>query len=365
MQKKSLALALLSLSLGSGAFAFAVFGAIGDKYAKLGGEHGPLGPPTSDEANAPFGGRINNCTAGSIYWHPKIGQAFGVWGLIGQEHRRLGGAAFGYPITDETPTIDGVGRFNHFRAMQFPDPKPEASIFWTPTTGAHEVHGAIRDAWVKQGFERGDLGYPTSDELSFGPVKVSRFQFGLIKFDAQGSHIESPSTLIAQALPQIAGDVQQGLTADLGSGDLFAQGFTLHDFHLRLGNSDFRFITQGTRVPRADFEIHVNGSLLTFRTTTPGPLPSGTDPEIEARFDMIIPGTIVAPPGAKPHVEGIHVRVPRLSLEGGNITGGVATTLLHILTSDETLRRRAEPIIDNRLRGQITDRLNQLLQQTS
>ena len=41
-----------------------------------------------------------------------------------------------YPVTDETGTPDGVGRFNHFEG---------GSIYWTPGTGAKEVHGAIRD----------------------------------------------------------------------------------------------------------------------------------------------------------------------------------------------------------------------------
>ena len=47
--------------------------------------------------------------------------------------------------------------------MQLPD-RPIASIYWTPTTAAHEVHGAIRVAWAQHGFELGPVGYPTSDE---------------------------------------------------------------------------------------------------------------------------------------------------------------------------------------------------------
>ena len=45
----------------------------------------------------------------------------------------------GYPLTDETATPDGVGRYNHFQG---------GSIYWTPATGAHEVHGAIRGQWA-------------------------------------------------------------------------------------------------------------------------------------------------------------------------------------------------------------------------
>ena len=34
----------------------------------------------------------------------------------------------------------------------------------SPSTGAHEVYGIIRDAWADNGWEAGPLGYPTSGE---------------------------------------------------------------------------------------------------------------------------------------------------------------------------------------------------------
>jgi hypothetical protein len=53
----------------------------------------------------------------SISWHPRIG-AFAVWGEIHAAWVAHGREAFGYPITDELPCADGLGRFSHFRAMQ-------------------------------------------------------------------------------------------------------------------------------------------------------------------------------------------------------------------------------------------------------
>ena len=85
--------------------------------------------------------------------------AFEVHGEIGVHYRALGGSGsvLGYPTTDETGAPDGVGRFNHFQA---------GSIYWTPSTGAHEVHGLIRNFWSAGGWERNSaLGYPISDEL--------------------------------------------------------------------------------------------------------------------------------------------------------------------------------------------------------
>lgn len=85
--------------------------------------------------------------------------AFEVHGAIREKYLALGAEAsiLGYPRTDETGTPDGIGRFNHFQA---------GSIYWTPGTWAHEVHGLIRDRWASLGWERNpQLGYPITDEL--------------------------------------------------------------------------------------------------------------------------------------------------------------------------------------------------------
>jgi LGFP repeat len=189
---RSLGLGLLFLTVTtSAAFGVAVYGAIGEKYAQLGGERGPLGAPLSDEADAPYGGRFNRFQSGFIYWHPTTG-AFGVWGKIGEKYQQLGGPAFGYPITDELATPDGVGRFNHFRAIHLPD-APEASIYWTPETGAQEVYGDIRKAWAAYSWERGPLGYPTSAEFQDGVVRRQNFQRGFILWTAEhGVAVHTP-----------------------------------------------------------------------------------------------------------------------------------------------------------------------------
>src|SRR5882724_9720067 len=85
--------------------------------------------------------------------------AFEVHGAIRDKYLALGAEAsiLGYPRTDESGTPDGVGRFNHFQG---------GSIYWTPGTSAHEVHGLIRGLWSILGWETNpQLGYPISDEL--------------------------------------------------------------------------------------------------------------------------------------------------------------------------------------------------------
>jgi uncharacterized protein with LGFP repeats len=162
-----------------------VIGAIRDKWLALGGE--AFTGPALDIERPTFDGigRAQMFAHGvTISWHPALG-AFAVWGAIAQKWHGLGREQFGYPGTDETGSKDGRGRFNHFRAMQIPG-GPPASIYWTPTTGAHEVHGAIREAWKKIGYERSTYGYPTSDE--FGPDaghRRSDFEHGVIQWTPQ------------------------------------------------------------------------------------------------------------------------------------------------------------------------------------
>ena len=145
-------------------------GGIRDKWAALGWETG-IGYPTTDESGTTDGvGRYNdfNLAAGaSIYWSPSSG-AHEIQGLIRTEWLTIGaGPRIGYPTTDESTTPDGIGRYNHFNLAA------GASIYWSPSSGAHEIQGAIRDKWAAMGWEAGP-GYPTTDE-SGTPDGVGRY----------------------------------------------------------------------------------------------------------------------------------------------------------------------------------------------
>ena len=127
------------------------------KYAQLGGAAGFLGAPTTAENTAPDGvGRYRHYQGGSVYWSPATGahevhgDIRGKWASLGWERSFLG-----YPLTDETTTPDGVGRYNHFQG---------GSIYWTPSTRAWEVHGAIRGLWA------GCLGHLTNNTRIFTSV---------------------------------------------------------------------------------------------------------------------------------------------------------------------------------------------------
>src|SRR5687768_17137714 len=92
---------------------------------------------------------------------------------ISDKYAQLGGAGgfLGQPTIAETSTPDRVGRFRHYEG---------GSIYWHPRTGAHEVHGLIRNRWAQLNWEQGYLGYPITDEIDTvdGGGRVSRFEGG-------------------------------------------------------------------------------------------------------------------------------------------------------------------------------------------
>ena len=152
-------------------------GEIDKRYQAFGGCGSFLGAAITDEVTTPDGaGKYNVFANGSIYWSPASG-AFEVHGAIRDKYAELGweAGALGYPISNETMTPDNVGRFSVFQ---------HGSIYWSPQTGAHEVRGAIRDKYAETGWETGSLGYPVSDEYAVANGRRSDFQHGSIVWDS-------------------------------------------------------------------------------------------------------------------------------------------------------------------------------------
>ena len=142
-------------------------------WVRLGAERSALGPQVSASAAFRSGRRVTY-RSGSILWSGAT-QAREVRGDIAASYFTGSRAALlGLPVTDELPTPGGRGRFNHFQA---------GSVYWSPATGAHEVHGAIRDTWASLGWETGRLGFPTSDEEAVDGGRRSAFTGGSITYD--------------------------------------------------------------------------------------------------------------------------------------------------------------------------------------
>jgi hypothetical protein len=171
--------------------AWSVRGAIRQHWASLGWEVGPMGYPTTDELGTPDGvGRFNHFDGSgddaSIYWTPKTG-AQSVEGPLRAHWQALGWETgpLGYPTTDLQATPDGLGYYNHFAGKD----GTGASIYWTFDTGAWSVQGAIRAAWAGQGWEVGPLGYPISDEYAVTGGRQNDFTGGTITWNAATGHI--------------------------------------------------------------------------------------------------------------------------------------------------------------------------------
>ncbi|WP_426572154.1 LGFP repeat-containing protein [Aquihabitans sp. McL0605] len=96
---------------------------------------------------------------------------------IDKKYKALGGASgfLGAVTTPEQANSDGRGRVARYKG---------GNIYWTSTTGAHEVHGAILTEFGKQASVNGILKYPTSDTLTSGDKKsrYSNFENGRIYY---------------------------------------------------------------------------------------------------------------------------------------------------------------------------------------
>jgi uncharacterized protein with LGFP repeats len=217
----------------------AMTGPVGDLWAAGGAEHGALGYPTSSVAPTADGrGQYANFQKGSVFYssaagaHAVTGPVQALWMGMGSVSSALGYPAgdatpttdgagqyvpfekgtiystdvtgvravaepiqaawaahgggtgpLGYPTTNTGTTADGTGRYQHFQ---------HGSVFWSPTTDARVLLGPVRDLWASTGYERGPLGYPTSDVTATvdGQGRYATFQKGYIYSSAtSGTHM--------------------------------------------------------------------------------------------------------------------------------------------------------------------------------
>jgi len=141
---------------------------------------------------------------------------------INSVYLAYGGAAgvLGLPIGDEEDTAcaRSPGRRRHYagsvhgpahgttaatdptRMISCNRPAPakevvESTISWSARTGAHVVHGQIRELWLQMGAEIGKLGYPISSEepTPDGRGRQHRFEFGEITWYPESGAIVSIS----------------------------------------------------------------------------------------------------------------------------------------------------------------------------
>ncbi|CAN5278262.1 hypothetical protein BH18ACT12_BH18ACT12_13030 [soil metagenome] len=152
------------------------------------GESKAIGFPVK-LARAVAGGEEQEFEGARMYHKKGAPKAFAVQGAILARFLATGGVgAWGYPVTNELDVwnkggTNVVGKSSEFEACTF---------YWSPQTGAHEVHGDLRQRYRDLGGPTGSLGFPTSDEISVpaapAPARANTFQKGsLLWYGTAGS----------------------------------------------------------------------------------------------------------------------------------------------------------------------------------
>ncbi|MDU0479141.1 alpha/beta hydrolase-fold protein [Staphylococcus chromogenes] len=118
------------------------------------------------------GGRAQDFTSGRAYWSPETG-AHILEGRIGARYAEMGatGSWLGFPTSNEIATPDGKGRYVTFQ---------HGVIYWTPQTNAQEIPADMFEAWGRQKWEQGVLGYPVAAPQTIDGSIVQKFQGGFV-----------------------------------------------------------------------------------------------------------------------------------------------------------------------------------------
>lgn len=167
-----------SIYWSSATGARALSGEILVRYLDLEAEAGFLGLPVENE-KAVARGMMARFQNGEIYYSNGTG-AFEIHGAILASYKRLGGPAgfLGFPLTNESDVLKSDGRPSGGKFSCFTG----GTMYWSRTSGAFEVHGAIRTLYESLGGPLGKLGYPITNETNYpgSTVRYNNFQKGII-----------------------------------------------------------------------------------------------------------------------------------------------------------------------------------------
>lgn len=144
--------------------AHAVWGGILMRYEAMGSERSAAGLPTSSEISAgPAGTRKNTFVNGAIYWSASTG-AQEVLGALNTRYVEIGGprSVVGMPTGSATGITGGMTQ-----------PFSNGALYWSSSGGVREVYGGIYATYRALGAHTSPLGLPTGSEEA-GPIAGSR-----------------------------------------------------------------------------------------------------------------------------------------------------------------------------------------------
>ena len=218
--------------------AWVVYGAIYQHYVGFGplnSSNEPwIGLPTADEnpvdSISPDWERVSTFDGGNIYWSSSTG-AHEMHGLILQHWSAVIAQNMtpGTPTSDQTAAADDVGQFNTFQ---------DGAMYWSAKTGVCYLYGPILDRWNSLGGINSYLGYPLSDVTTWSSPpagktgNVCSFQYGQIGATTDGTVYEMPASVTKTASGSGSadfGNVSYSGTVTLKSDGEYAFSFQVQD----------------------------------------------------------------------------------------------------------------------------------------
>jgi uncharacterized protein with LGFP repeats len=152
-----------------------VSGAVRTGWSKAGGPGGALGYPVTDTICGLRGGGCGqNFSGGSVYWSSSTGARV----LSGAVRTRWAAArgiygSLGYPKTGTTCGLRSGGCGQDFAG---------GSVYWSPQTGARVVKGVIRTEWLRSGGVKGSYSYPIAEQRTIDGGWSQRFSGGSLTY---------------------------------------------------------------------------------------------------------------------------------------------------------------------------------------
>ena len=127
-------------------------------------------------------------TGGEIIWSPVTGAVYLANGPLRNHWLAAGGVSGPYgPPTGPPTGLAAKGTSQDFTS---------GSLVYSPATGTHDSHGAIRTRWLASGAEHGPWGYPTSNEYPAGQGRAQKYQNGTIYWSpSTGAHTTTPGEI--------------------------------------------------------------------------------------------------------------------------------------------------------------------------
>lgn len=295
----------------------------------------------------------------SAEWSGPICGNTKVYGAIGEKWSKAGGdkSPVGAPVGEEIPGARG-GRVQAFR---------NGFMAWTPRTGAHMVYGSISSKWNQLGREAGKCGYPITDEVdASGGNRRTNFEIGDLLWTRATNQVTdncglnaNPREVVKQAAQALIDNNRDAINKlfmqELSRADLIGRGFTLYDVNVRLG-------AVRIDVPsNTSFRISVTSSHLYAKSTQPTVAGSYADPAFELDFDVVLEGSLSIVPGAKPRVQSLIATVPRLVVKPRNVVAGAMTTIIALFQATKPGRIAIQNAANKYLVRDLTAEINKRL----